>query len=662
MSEADTALRESVGTWTPARPPLTHRQFCARTLLPGGPLKGTPYDPATDPVQNYFTEQLDSGRWRALFWAAPPQIGGKTQCAVLVPAMRAVIELKASCGYGLPTLNDLDRGWQTKVSPMIRDAGLGEYLPKHGPGSKQGRPPAISFEDPENDRAILGGFIFLAGSAKQVTCRVVVVDELDAWRNADGTPRWQDLEDVWSRADSFQSEAIRIGVGTVETDDPARAIVLAYVNEIGTGTRLWAKCPHCAMFAKLEFDAFAYEYRTLEGQDGPDLIHARSTAAYVCPTCAVRWSEDDRRAALQSAKFAHKGQTIDAAGLVHGQPPATNSFGLRSHALDSILTTQAEIAEKLAAARYALEKHGNHEPMRKFFRYQRVEHYNGDKQEEGERMTLHDNKSLADRSRVTTWCVPVQDKDPEGLYSRTIAQVPDGLVKLAASIDIQRNRLYWSIIGADAERLTFDIAWGYEFAQPADAQGQPPPYGPGELFALLNRAADAIDRISDGKITVGVADVSDGETQREAEQFLSARRGWYAIQGCKDLPAARQGNTVTHCSPLLAWDTRWRPGLGSYHIITDLAQQSVAAAYLIPPGKPGAGMLPGPLKSNDAYILHMTGTQWVKTTGQNQVWKKIRERNDHLDNRAYATAVLMHLLTKPTQPKPRPIGKIGSFI
>ena len=96
--------------WSPSTPPPTHREFCPRTRLPGGPLKGTPYDPATDPVQNWLIDQLDAGKWERIYWSAPPQIGGKTQCLVIVPAMRAAICLNASVGYGLPTLHDLDRG------------------------------------------------------------------------------------------------------------------------------------------------------------------------------------------------------------------------------------------------------------------------------------------------------------------------------------------------------------------------------------------------------------------------------------------------------------------------------------------------------------------------------------------------------------------------
>jgi hypothetical protein len=648
---ADDVACDAFSGWDPARPPLTHREFAKLTLLPGGPLKGTNYDPATDPVQSYFTDQLDSGRWRALFWAAPPQIAGKTQCAIIVPTLRAILELKASVGYGLPTLHDLDRGWQTKIAPTFREAGYGAYLPQRGPGSKGGRPPSVTFEDPNASRAPLGSVIFLAGAAKQVTCRVIALDELDAWRNADGEPRWGDIEDVWARADAFQSEAIRIGVGTVETDDPKRSIILACVNELGTGTRLWAKCRHCAAYHKLEWSGFQYEYRTLDGQPGPDLRHAASTAAYVCPGCAVRWSEDDRRRAILSCAFAHKGQTVDAAGIVCGDPPKTDAFGLRTTALDCILTTLGAIAERHAAARYALDQHGNHDPMRKFYRYQRVEHYTGDQQtDEDSKETPHTHQTLAQRSERTAWAEIVENGDEDKLWSRySAAHLPAAVSTLSAAIDVQRNRVYWTLVGIDDERRTYDVAWGIERARSGADGKEPPPFSPGDLSTVLTRAADWIEHLGGPDFTLGVVDVSDGVTQGECAEWLSTRAKWHAIQGESHLPEVRATNGIQTRTGLCAWDTSWRNGLGSYRVVTDLAQQAIAEAYKIDPTSPGAAMLPGPLRRGNAYLRHLTAVGWVTTAAGKRTWKALpgAGRFDYFDCRAYATAAGFAYLAAP---------------
>jgi hypothetical protein len=634
--------------WTPSRPPQTHREFAKlRTKLPGGPLKGTAYDPGTDPVQSWFTYQLDSGRWESLTWTAPPQIAGKTQCAILVPALRAVIELRAAVGYGLPTLHDLDRGWQTKVAPTIKDAGLGDYLPERGPGSKGGRPPSVTFEDPASNRSPLGSFVFLAGAAKQVTCQIIVMDELDAWRTADGDPRWNDIEDCWARADSFQSAALRIGTGTIECDDPARSIVLSLVNERGTGTRLHQRCPHCFAFAPSEFANFQYEYRTAD--NGPDLGHASATAAYVCPSCAVRWSEDDRRKALLAGVFAHKGQTVDAGGVIQGAGPSTRHLGLRTHALDCILTTMGAIAEKWAAARFALEQHGNHEPMRKFTRYQQVACYVGDQQQDADsKETPHTHRTLAARSERTAWAEVVENSDDGKLWSRYAAAIPDCVKLCVGAIDLQRNRLYWTLTGIDDDRRTYDLAWGIERAR-SGGDKEPPPFAAGELSATLARTAEWIEELSGERFKGGVIDVSDGVTQGEAAEWLSTAGKWSAIQGEDRLPAQRPDGRITHRSSALAWDTSWRNGMGSYRVVTDLAQQAVAESYRMDPASPGAGLLPGPLRAGNAYLRHLTGVGWTTTSAGRRVWKALpgAGRADYLDCRAYATAVAVWLLTKP---------------
>jgi phage terminase large subunit GpA-like protein len=666
IAVADAACRDAFAGWDPARPPPTHREFAPRTRLPGGPLKGTPYDPSTDPVQSWLIDQLDSGRWQRIYWSAPPQIGGKTQCAVIVPAMRAAICLKAAVGYGLPTLHDLDRGWQTKVAPTIRDAGLGDYLPRQGPGSRGGRPPSVTFEDPNADRAQLGSFIFLAGGAKQVTCRVVVVDEIDAWRTADGTPRWTDLEDVWSRADSFQSAAIRIGVGTVEVDDPARSIVLALVNEHGTGHRMHARCPHCGVYAPNEWEHWSYEYRTIDGATGADTAHAAATSAYACPSCAVRWSDDDRRLALLAARFAAKGQTVDAAGVIQGPEPTTDALGLRTHALDSILTTLAEIAKKHALARYALEQHGVHEPMRKFWRYQRVEGYMGDQQvDEDGKETPHTHRTLAARSEVTAWAEVVENSDDDKRWSRySAATIPAPVALVVGSIDVQRNRLYCTATGLDADRRTYDIAWSIERARSGQDGKEPPPWSAGELQETLSRAADYLEEVSGALFRAGVVDVSDGVTQGEIAEWLSTRPNWHAIQGEDHLPAIRPDGKIQPRTSLVCWDTTWRNGMGSYRVVTDLAQQAVAESYRIAHELPGAGLLPGPLRAGNAYLRHLTAVGWITTAAGRRTWGAIKGsgRADYFDCRAYGTAVALAIRQQDAEPPPKSDARMSNLL
>lgn len=659
LSAGALAIAAAFSGWDPSRPPQTHREFAPRTLLPGGPLKGTPCDPTTDPVQDYVVSQLDAGRWRRIFWAAPPQIAGKTQIAILIPAMRAVIELRCAVGYGLPTLQDLDRGWQTKVAPTIRTAGLGAYIPRQGPGSKGGRPPTVTFEDPARNREPCGSFVFLAGGAKQVTVRVVVVDELDAWRTAEGVPRWSDLEDVWARADSFQEEAIRIGVGTVENDDPARAIVLTCVNQNGTGTRLWARCPHCAVYATMEFEHFVYEHRTTEGEHpGPDTRHAAATAAYVCPHCSVRWSEDDRRAALRACRFAHKGQAVDASGDVVGPEPVTDSLGLRTTALDCILTTMGAIAERLAEARFALDAHGNHEPMRKFYRYQRVEGYLGDRLEDDDGHTVVPTRNrLAALSAASLYSLAVDRRDEDG-DSLHLAEVPPWVQHQAVAVDVQRGsdkapgRLYFEIIGRGGGKGAI-TGWGSVVASPIGRQPTTE-----ELHVSLDRLAVILKSWAPGAPIVRRG-VDVGDRQDEILKWLRSHPDWWAIKGT--------GTMIAKDGDHPGWiyrreqDSGWR-----LHFIETRSALRIVHGELIAGTGVGSLALPRGLDRKAALIRHLCASveyapdKWSVKAKDREHHPEWQERDDLGQCAAYARALCYDWETRPKRPA-RKYGYLGDL-
>lgn len=661
---AEATVSESFAGWSAAAPPPTHREFAGRLKLPGGPLVGTPYDPATDPVQNYFVEQLDSGEWESLTWTAPPQIAGKTQCAILLPVLRGAVGMRCDVGYGLPTLHDLDRGWQTKMAPTFRKAGMGDYLPKDGPGSKGGRPPSLYLEDPDNNRARLGGIVFIAGGAKQVTVRIVALDELDAWRDSEGNPHWTDIEDAWSRADSFQGDAVRIGTGTVECDDPARSIILPLVNQRGTGTRAHHKCPHCGAYSPAEFARLSYEYGTTgSGNDaGPDLKRAAQSARLACPACGSVLDENARRTGLLAARFAHKGQMVDATGSIIGPRPSTRHFGLRTHALDCILTTLGAIAEKEATARFALENHGNHELMRKYWRYQRVECYAGDVDAEGKTAAPLDHRALAARSQATAWTQVVDDRDESRRWSRNwCLDLPPADFAVPA-FDVQRNRLYTSATGFAADRQTWDLCWSIESARAGTRDDEPPPFAPGELAATLTRAADWHEERLGDLFRVGVVDTGDtaADCIDELIDWLATRPRWLGVRGTgrkgsasvtgdPGLPKVSEGRDRTdydrEIDGLICWERRWKPGIGRYIVATTAASRAYLTAYRATPGKPGSANLPGPLKPGNAYLRHLTARGDVahKSTGV-VTFRDLGGRHDWGDCKAYSYAVGMAIL------------------
>lgn len=627
---------------------MSHTDFARTLTVPdsedehGRP---EPYAPRSHPGQWHFLQAVDGivnnepapRRWRRFLLLADAQGGGKTWLLQQL-VLHGTIELGQAVIWALPTKGMAGDLWTLKLRPAWEGSGLGVYLPTSGPGSRGSAAPR-TIKTRRCDRRGGGPLAFMSaggrGQAGQagLTAKRLIVDELGDWSKAAFTR-------IRKRVSRFNDIAVEAYASTLKLD--AGDLTLSTYDD-GTRAYIEYHCIHC-------HDWTPFVWSTWNA----------AIPAIACTACRHSITEVDRKAMLGAHRLA----------MSH---PLQEIFSLRLTALDCPWKPLGWLAAEAASAEAAINpppgQVANHEPMRTFFHDERDEPYTGDQQEEGGRVTLHDNRSLAERSRMTAWCVdPIKDKDDQGLFSRTIAQPPPiAVAKWVCAIDVQRNRVYWCLIAITTDKRSWDVAWGYESARAGAQHEEPPPWSPGDLRSVLSRVADLVPDYAGRQIDRGVVDVSDGVTIDEVLEFLSSHAQWRAIQGeAGELPKARPGSGITHLTPVIAYSNRWKQGRGSYHIITDLAQQAVAEAYLIQHEKPGAALMPGPLKSNDVYILHITGTTWVVGKANVRTWKKIRERNDYLDTRAYATAVGFALLaTDPASdgqdddathspPKPRP--------
>lgn len=606
------------------------RDFSRRLLLPSGPLAGHHYDPDSDPCQSYLIEQMDSGRWERIFVSAPPQIGGKTQVAVLTPALRYAIAGKLPVGYCLPTLNDLDKSWTEKLRPTIVGAGFEDYLPTSGPGSKRGRGPNVTFRDPATGRD-LGRISWLTGGAYSVTVAVVIIDELDQFRAADGTPLWQDIEDCFHRADSYGVNALRIGVGTIEDDK--QCIVLALADEHGTGTRPWLQCPHCGRHQLVNWsDQVRYK--------GDDEETARESARIYCRHCGAAWDDMDRQQAVRGLLMVHRGQSVDETGKVVGPLPRTRSLGLIWTALDSSLSDLGELAvEHYRAAKAlhpdAIDQEPSHDLMRKFVRYRECRTYHDDEDtEDGESETI--SRQLLARKFGEHGFADV-DRFADECGSRYVAtSIPDDCIGAVLAADVQADRIYWSLIGYSSTAVTWDLAWGYQYGDAAHG-----------AFTLETIAA-AIDACDSYATEIGVPiskRVIDTAHQPDGLiRYLKDNREWRGIHGVASLQkrlARRAGDAA-----IISWDPKWKPGLGRYEVIATEARRSVHQAYMSEPGEPGSAILPRNLKPGHSYLMHLCAHIWRSPKpNQEPRWVCEHRRDDHLDTRGYATAVIRRILS-----------------
>jgi hypothetical protein len=619
------------------RRPPTYREFSKTTVLPAGPLKGHPYDPDSDPCQAYLIDQMDSGNWERLYVCTPPQIGGKTTCAVLVPALRNAVSLRLPVGYGLPTLGDLDKAFAEKIKPAITGSGYGSHLPKSGPGARGGRGHTLGFQDPETGEAE-GMLVFLAGGAYGSTVAAAIVDEVDQFRTADGEPLWGALEDIFSRADAYGRKALRIAVGTIENDD--RSIIIPLVTEHGTGTRPWWPCVHCNRYQLWTWGQVNYE--------PTDEETARRTARLACVHCGGLHDDGQRLVGVRRAKFVHRGQTVDESGEIVGTAPRTTSLGLLWTALDSVRGNLGELCVDHLRAKTQLEARNDHGLMRKFVRYRLCQPYTGDKISDDGTPQQISKTYLAARSEASTFHVEERSKEKDG-DGYWVAQCPSEVEAIVAACDVQRGgvnapgRLYFLLTGFDSSFRTWDLSWGSLVLAPI---GTAP--NTAQLHAGLDRLHDLWNSLTSerfGKPLIRRG-VDVGDRQDEIRQWLTRRPEWWPVKGeSHGMKADDKGFDAPGWLYRRPQEGRWY----LYHVDVNQARRQAQMQFLVPVGKPGAAHLPKGLNRQDSLVSHYCataeipdgrgGTRWSEREIDRKHHADWARRHDLLDCRTYALAL-----------------------
>ena len=651
VAEVDPAIRHALGAWQRQDEPPTLREFSRRIRLPAGPMKGHYYDPDSCPIQSWFIDQLDGGHWDRFYLCAPPQIGGKSLIGIQIPTLRAAIECRLPVGYALPTQGDLNKAWEEKLKPSIRGAGFGRYLPEKGPGSRQGRPPSLTFEDPADGNP-LGRVVFLAGGGYGSTVAVALVDEVDQFRSkTTGEPYWGRLEDIFHRADAFQEQAIRGAMGTIEDD--RESIIIPLIFDHGTGTRPHFQCPDCGEYQLLDWSQVSY--------DDTDEIAAAESVRMACVHCGAVWDERARQDVVAAPLFVHRVQRIEA-GQVVGDPPRTRHLGLLWTALDSTLSRLPELAQEHYRAAQALDPKDdrrlpNHELMRKFHRYRLCKIYDGDQggEEEGE-VEFIDARALQRRSSRHGWA-RVRKHKRDHHYSTYEASPPEAAVGYISAVDLQHNRAYWSMIAVDDRHRTWDRAWGYRFAFP-DMSAMS---NETELWTLLGELDEIITGLS-GELPVFRRLVDIGDREEWVMPWLVRNRSWRAVRGVDDNRSNRKHANGGDCW----YDRTYKGGLGVYNVMTGVWEVRVHEAYGKDPADQGAAILPKGLDARSAYIRHLTIRGWKRDLKTGELrWGKTGagSRDDHFDCRSYASAVnYLRLQTPRRSGQRRRYGVVGKVV
>ena len=581
----------------------SYTDFAQTMVLPDGKCKGLNFDPLSHPAQACTCQAIDAGA-RIVTIAKPVQDGG-TMLA-LVPFFRRAILERQTVLMCYPTGDSGKDIWTTKIGPVLDIYGGQEI--KTGGGSKGGA--ARVRKLPKGGAFMLrsGGGRGESGQAS-VTGDAEMIDEIDDW------PDERTILNVRKRIKDSPDPLV-VMVSTIKKDQ--KSFILG-LWDTGTQTHLEYPCPYCAAIQPLvweQVDVAACTYR--------------------CAHCPAAWTEADRRKALKHWK------------RVDGKPGA-KSFSIRWSCLDSPLSTLYDEINGTAALPGYLSalRHldlGEHAEMRSFYRDRLTRIYDADLQDEEGAGAVINVKYLSNRSLAHGWSRIVQDLHPEKLWSRYQAETPAAAEAAVAIVDVQGDRIYWSVIAFTYRGSSWDIAWGQERCRMrlVGNDQQPEPWGPGDLMQTLSRAAEHITTTTTVPIIHRALDTRyEG---REIGLWLKQEQQWRGIAGFGELPA-RDPQSIERrkilVPGLLGWDRRWIPGIGRFEICTERARERVHNAYRKAPDEPGAALLPAGLATNDHYLRHLCS--WSLETDEKTKrtkWVQKQKRDDHLDTRSYGQALI----------------------
>jgi hypothetical protein len=178
------------------------------------------------------------------------------------------------------------------------------------------------------------------------TAPVIIMTEIDKMDVASQWSRETDPVRQGEARSTAYGDAARIYGECTASNEEGR--IYKETTILGSGSRVFVRCPKCRKFLYPDRDHFA------GWQDAETVGQASRQATFVCQHCSAKWTEADRAKALADVRLVHKGQEITDAGKVVGDIPDTFTLGVLWNAMHSSLVTMGRIAEKEWAAENSL--------------------------------------------------------------------------------------------------------------------------------------------------------------------------------------------------------------------------------------------------------------------------------------------------------------------
>ena len=611
----------------PPRRAKSYADFAATMRLPDGPSAGNHWVLASEPTQQAFADAVDSGEYRCFVVVAPSQ-RGKTLKGVITPALLAICEHRQSVGYVMPNLDKLTQNYEGKIRPAIEGTGFGGWLPTKGPGSKGGKPAVLTMRDPGNG-LVAGRIYFMATgtggretSVSSVSPQTVVYDEGDDAESAG------QLDLVFRRVQSYGTAGRCYIVSTVNDRRGRADHPILEIHERGTRHRMHHRCPHCS----------AYVVMSLENLNLDD-------NCIFCPSCAVHWSDADRHAALNAGVWCADGQ-IPLDGRATGIRPPNEIYSELTTGLDYHMAVIPDICSDLRAAK-ASEARGDFSIMRTVVHKVFCRHY---------------EEPAAPGEITPAGLLAVSQRSD---YDKRIC--PEWVHHMSGAVDVQKDRLYWGVLGHGPDDRWCLVDWGYEFLVPKGIERTCTP-------ADRRRVLDEIDiRFNTGWPKIGAEEplsplpglrgVDVGYVTDEIIGWLRGMKAWRACRGIGKDTIKNLGEVVELPPEARAFvDVRKPAGwpVICVNVIGDNMRRWVHAGLLRDPYTPASGMLPRGLKGGDYIFKHLSGE--VEREDKDGVVKfyVIDPRHDLLDVVLYAHGLNRLRVGVQTVKNRTPVRKYGN--
>ena len=568
-----------------------NRVYPASTGWPG------PRNPGLTPYRLPIVHAVESGRWKRVVDVTAAQTG-KTESQLDLIGHRCD-QRPAPILYVGPNKQFLNEQFEPRLMQMLE--GARSLRGKVGSGKRMTKTRKIVAGVPV--RLAHGGS---STALKSDPAALAIVDEYDEMLEnvkKQGDP----LGLVEARGDTFSDFTVMISstpsVGNIDTEtDPASGLEFWKFSEpeeiespiwrlFQEGTRWhWCwQCPQCHGW-------FVPRFKLLDWQKAKTPIEARRMARLLCPIsgCGGIIEETDKEVMNEGGRFVAPGQTVDARGVLRGEPPESSTASFLTSGLASPFVTFGDRAEAYVRA-----------------------------QRSGERAKIQS----ATNAQFGDLYAPGSDNVPESVevYRLKISykrgQVPVGVVTLTCAVDVQKNRLVYVIRGWGARSTSWLIQHGES-------------WGPTDQFDVWNDLDDLLKtRIAGLRIRICIIDSGfrpgkkDAGPENMVYEFCRQHQ-----RNCR--PA--KGASHAMRTPLIVSKLEVKPdgkrvkyGLDLLRINTDWSKLWVHERIRWPVDQLGAFYLPEDV--SDDYCLQLLSEARLKSPDGRPTWIQLSRNNHYLD-------------------------------